>query len=254
MITNIHEPRLLVTSDTHIGNHFCHARPGLIQLLNYAQANKYNVCINGDGIDVLQTSVKKMSIETAALLREFRRIAAEITIYYTVGNHDIVLEHCLGDWGGLHFVPFLNVTSGNKRIRIEHGHLYDPFLMKHPELQPALTRFIGFCARLHPWLYTLDEPFKRLRYRYVNRLLRINQRPTGRSADWRDDENPSFLEAAEELAQRGFDFVIFGHTHHAGVVPLNGNRASYVNPGSWFQEPHYIVINDGDVSLKPWRG
>lgn len=253
MITNINERRLLVTSDTHIGNLFCDARPGLVRLLNYAKDNHYNVCINGDGIDVLQTSVKKMSLETAALLREFQRIAAEITIYYTIGNHDIILEHCLGDWGGLKFVPFLNVTSGKKRIRIEHGHLYDPFLMKHPELQPALTRFIGFCARLHPWLYTLDEPFKSLRYRYVSRLLGKRRR-TFKHAPWLADENPSFMEAAEELSQRGFDVVIFGHTHHAGLVQMNDDRASYVNPGSWFHQPHYILIEDGEVQLKPWLG
>ena len=252
MITNVHEPRLLVTSDTHIGNLFCDARPGLIRLLDYARANKYNVCINGDGIDVLQTSVQKMTGETPALLREFRRIASEITIYYTIGNHDIVLEHCLGDWGGLRFVPFLNVTSGSRRIRIEHGHLYDPFLMKHPEWQPKLTRFIGFCCRLHPKLYLLDEFFKTIRYRHISRLLGNGHRP-GLPAQ-RDDENPSFLEAAEELAQRGFDCVIFGHTHHEGVLPLNGSRASYVNPGAWFRQPHYITITEGEVELKAWEG
>ena len=53
MITDVREERLLVTSDTHIGNLFCDARRGLIRLLEYARANGYNVCINGDGIDVL---------------------------------------------------------------------------------------------------------------------------------------------------------------------------------------------------------
>ena len=253
MITDVRESRLLVTSDTHIGNLFCDARPGFIRLLDFARTNNYNVCINGDGIDVLQTSVRKMTGETPALLREFRRIASDITIYYTIGNHDIILEHCLGDWGGLRFVPFLNVTSGTKRIRIEHGHLYDLFLMKHPEWQPRLTRFIGFCARLHPGLYRLDEFFKTLRYRHFAKWLggdRARRRVPGE----RDDEHPSFLEAAEELSQRGFDYVIFGHTHHEGILPLNNNRASYVNPGGWFRQPHYILITEGDVQLKPWRG
>ncbi len=252
MITDVHESRLLVTSDTHIGNLFCDARPGLVRLLDYACANGYNVCINGDGIDVLQTSVQKMIGETPALLREFRRVASEITIYYTIGNHDIILEHCLGDWGGVKFVPFLNVTSGNKRIRIEHGHLYDPFLMKHPEWQPKLTRFIGFCARLHPRLYHLDEFFKVLRYRHIPRWMGRNG-DGPRMPGQRDDENPSFLEAADELSQRGFDYVIFGHTHHEGILPLNDNAARYVNPGAWFRQPHYVTINDGNVELKAWQ-
>ena len=252
MITDVHERRLLVTSDTHIGNLFSEARPGLIRLLDYARSTGYNVCINGDGIDVLQTSVTKMTTETPVLLREFRRLAADITIYYTVGNHDIILEHCLGDWGGLRFVPFLNVTSGGKRIRIEHGHLYDHFLMRHPEWAPRLTRFIGFCCRMHPKLYSLDEFFKAVRHRHIGKWL-------GNGADHRipgqrDDESPAFLEAAEELAQRGFDYVIFGHTHHEGVIPLNDDRSAYLNPGAWFRQPHYISVTDGVVELKPWHG
>jgi UDP-2,3-diacylglucosamine pyrophosphatase LpxH len=252
MITDVREPRLIVTSDTHIGNLFCDARAGLIRLLDYAREHRYNVVINGDGIDVLQTSVRKVTGETPALLRELRRISAEITIYYTIGNHDVILEHCLGDWGGLRLVPFLNVTSGEKRIRIEHGHLYDPFLMKHPEWQPKLTRFIGFCCRLHPKLYLLDEFFKTLRYRHIARWF---GKEAPRRAVQRDDENPSFLEAAEELSQRGFDCVIFGHTHHEGVLPLNDNRAQYVNPGAWFRHPpHYVVIDEGRIELRKWTG
>jgi UDP-2,3-diacylglucosamine pyrophosphatase LpxH len=251
MITDVRESRLLVTSDTHVGNLFCDARAGLVRLLDHARSTGYNVCINGDGIDVLQTTVKQMANETPPLLREFRRIASEITIYYTIGNHDVILEHCLGDWGGLRFVPFLNVMSGNRRIRIEHGHLYDEFLMKHPEWAPRLTRFIGFCCRPHRKLYYLDEFFKIVRNRHIARWRgeRGRERP-----GQRDDENPSFLEAAEELAQRGFDYVIFGHTHHEGMVPINGNRSVYVNPGGWFRQPHYVLITDGVVELKPWRG
>ena len=252
MITDVRESRLLVTSDTHVGNLFCNARAGLIRLLDHARSTGYNVCINGDGIDVLQTSVTKMATETPALLREFRRIASEITIYYTVGNHDIIVEHCFGDWGGLRFVPFLNVTSGDRRIRIEHGHLYDEFLMKHPEWGPRWTRFLGFCCRMHPRLYGLDEFFKTVRHRYIARWR--GEHEGARRPGGRDDESPAFLEAAEELSQRGFDYVIFGHTHHPGIVPLNNNRAAYLNPGGWFRQPHYIVITDGEVALKPWHG
>jgi UDP-2,3-diacylglucosamine pyrophosphatase LpxH len=247
MITDVHERRLLVTSDTHIGNLFCDARPGFIRLLDYARANKYNVCINGDGIDVLQTSVRKMTGETPALLREFRRIASEITIYYTVGNHDIILEHCLGDWGGLRFVPFLNVTSGTKRIRIEHGHLYDPAIISYNP-QHGFTWFVSTLFRLYPPAYHWHAKYEAIKYRRVNR-----NHPAGDSPLVRD-VSPTYLEAAQELSQRGFDAVIFGHTHFHGVVPLNGTRARYFNTGSWFGNPHFITIEDGEIELRPWVG
>jgi UDP-2,3-diacylglucosamine pyrophosphatase LpxH len=250
VITDVREERLIVTSDTHIGSFFCNARPGLIRLMDHARLQGYNVCINGDGIDVLHSSLAKMTVEASALLREIRRIAADITIYYTVGNHDIVLEHGIGDWGAIRLVPYLNVRSGDKRIRVEHGHLYDPFLMKHPELQPALTRFIGWCCRVYPPWYDLEERIKHVRYRDLPRLL--GHRTVTRSGVERHDENPAFFEAAEELAQRGFDAVVFGHTHHPGVLPLNGDTSIYVNTGAWSRQPHYAVIEEGHIELRPW--
>jgi UDP-2,3-diacylglucosamine pyrophosphatase LpxH len=252
MITSVREERLIVTSDTHIGSFFCDARRGLIRLIEHARDEGYNICINGDGIDVLHTSLERMTVEGSALLREFRRLSSEITIYYTIGNHDIILEHYVGEWGGFQLVPFLNVTSGGKRIRIEHGHLYDPFLMKYPELQPALTKFIGWCCRFYPPWYNLEERIKHVRYGKLPRLF--GRRSVTRSGVHRVDENPSFLEAAEELSQRGFDVVIFGHTHHPGVLPLNGNAASYVNTGAWARHPHYAVITEGEIELRPWTG
>lgn len=251
MIADVREERLIVTSDTHIGSHFCDARHGLIRLLDHAREQGYNVCINGDGIDVLHTSLARMTVEASALLRDIRRIAADITIYYTVGNHDIILEHAVGDWGGIRLVPFLNVRSGDRRIRVEHGHLYDPFLMKHPELQPALTRFIGWCCRFYPPWYDLEERIKHVRYRDLPRLM--GRRNVSRAGVERPDENPAFIDGAEELAQRGFDAVIFGHTHHAGVLPLNDGAAQYINTGAWSRQPYYAVIDSGRIELKPWE-
>jgi UDP-2,3-diacylglucosamine pyrophosphatase LpxH len=250
MITDVRENRLLVTSDTHVGSLFCDARRGLVRWLDYACAHKYNVCINGDGIEVQYTSLTRFTTETAALLRDIRRLASEITIYYTIGNHDIILEHYLGEWGGLRLVPYLNVSSATKRIRIEHGHLYDTSLMTRPDLRYGLRRFFCFLCRMYPPGFHSYQMYETLRYRYLRRLLghdrHLLDSPVTR------DVSPSFHEAAEDLAQRGFDAVIFGHTHRHGVLPVNGNRARYFNTGSWFDQPHYVVIDNGEVELRPW--
>jgi len=238
MILNVQEDRLLITSDTHLGSLFCNPRPGLTHFLEYARVHKYNVCVNGDGIDVLHTSLRKMTRETAGFLPELRRITdgGDITIYYTIGNHDIVLEHYLADWGRLRLVPFLNVTSGNKRIRIEHGHLYDPFFLKHPDLQDALTRFGGLICRIHPPWYHWYKLYGVLKYRYIYRLLKRTHAEGG-----------GFLDA-----RRGFDAVIFGHTHNPGILPLNGGKARYMNTGSWFSQPYYVELLNGEIAFKPW--
>ena len=246
----VHEDRLLVTSDTHVGSFFCDARRRFIEFLRYAADHRCNLVINGDGIDVVHTSLKRISTEAMALIRELERASKVITIYYTVGNHDLLLEHGIGEWGALKLVPFLNLHSGGKRIRIEHGHLYDPFLMNHPDLQHTLTRFTFYLCRLYPPWYFWHEGYKVFRHKYVGRLTGESRR----SRPGAPIDNPRYLEAAEELSRRGFDAVIFGHTHHEAMLPLNRQRAMYYNPGSWFRRPHYLTIDRGEIALKPWTG
>ncbi|HEX5474618.1 MAG TPA: metallophosphoesterase [Vicinamibacterales bacterium] len=252
MITNVREERLLITSDTHIGSYFCNARPHLVPFLEYAAAGGYNVCFNGDGIDVLHTSLRKITAETAALLADTQRVLQKypaLTIYYTVGNHDIILEHYMAEWSRMRLVPFLNVLSGDKRYRVEHGHLYDPFFIRHPDLQNAMTRFSYYLCRLHPAWY---HWFKR----YHTAKLRLKRRLFGGNVDEtliEGGEGPAFVEAAGELAQRGFDAVVFGHTHNENVLPLKGTEAVYYNTGSWFGQPYYVEIDHGAIALKPWR-
>ncbi len=89
-----------------------------------------------------------------------------------------------------------------------------------------------------------------VRYRYIRRLLGQDRHLL--DSPMTRDVSPSFQEAAEDVAQRGFDAVIFGHTHYHGVLPLNGNRARYFNTGSWFDQPHYVAIDNGEMELRPW--
>ncbi|MEO6628450.1 MAG: hypothetical protein ABIP03_07750, partial [Aquihabitans sp.] len=57
-------------------------------------------------------------------------------------------------------------------------------------------------------------------------------------------------EAAEMLLARGFDAVVFGHTHHAEVADLPSG--TYLNSGNWLHGHTYVDIDHGDVSLKVW--
>lgn len=51
---------------------------------------------------------------------------------------------------------------------------------------------------------------------------------------WVEREDKRYLEAAGTLAQRGFEVVIFGHTHHVKRVALpNPSYATYLNTGTW---------------------
>ncbi len=243
MKTNIEEARLAIISDLHLGNPFCRARSDIVRFLSDACDQGISVCINGDGLDIAQTSVSKLAREVPEVFQQLSRLSQNgMNVYYVVGNHDLVLEHFIEAWGLFTVVPFLNLRSGNKRIRIEHGHIYDPFFVHRPGLYEFATWAAGLVLNIHPGAYWMWLWFERLRTRI-------------RSGEVIIGGSPAFVEAARMLCDRGFDVVAFGHTHHAELVELVelGESKTYVNSGSWLLRPNYIWIEDGEVSVEIWQ-
>jgi len=240
MLTRIDSKKLVVISDLHLGNPFSTAHHTIGLFLRWAAKEGFDICINGDGLEIAQASFRKIAKDLPEVFQTLSAISKKgVKTYYIVGNHDIVLEHFLEDWGAFKVAPFLNVRSGLSRIRIEHGHLYDPRFVKNPELYEFLTWLAGFFLSVSPKLYLLWIRWEKLK-------SRLRARKTGIVG-----EPPEFREAAQELIKRGFDTVIFGHTHHAGVFDFS-DSARYFNSGSWLLGTHYIEIIEGKVSLKTW--
>ncbi len=244
MITEISTRRLLIVSDLHLGNPFSKATRPTVEFLRWAAQNNYDVCINGDGFEIAQVSFSKIARDVPDVFHAIKSFTdTGRSLYYIIGNHDIVLENMLNDWGGFKMAPFLNVKSGGRRIRIEHGHLYDPSFVNNPELYEFLTWFAGIFLNLSPSLYKSWIAFEKFKSKYLWKSKAKAGIP---------GEHPSFFEAASELSRRGFDTIVFGHTHHAGRVELSGG-AEYFNSGSWLIGTPLIRIEDGCVTLERWE-
>jgi UDP-2,3-diacylglucosamine pyrophosphatase LpxH len=240
MITNLTTKKMVVISDLHFGNPFSSTTHIVLDFIKWAASQDYDICINGDGLEVAQASLSKMVTEMPEVVRTIKNINKQNhNIYYIVGNHDMAFENFLEDWGYFKVSPFLNVQSGDSRIRIEHGHIYDPLFVKYPRLYEKLTHFGGLLLKISPSLYKSWIAFEKWR-------AQLRAKKTGIIG-----EPPEFQEAAREISQRGFDCVVFGHTHHPGEVFLE-NEKRYLNPGSWLLSCHYVEINNGHVSLKIW--
>jgi len=163
MITNICEDRLIIISDLYLGNPACFSKRKIVEFLAYAADNHYNLCINGDGFDIAKTSFVRLAQEAPEVFKQLRRFAKKnLKFYYVIGNHDMVLEHFFEDWDLFTLAPFLNVTSGDLRIRIEHGHLYDPFFIKMPEVYEIVTHIGGFFLSMTPWWYKFWMGFEKI--------------------------------------------------------------------------------------------
>lgn len=240
MITSIHSSKLVVISDLHLGNPFSNKRTEAVQFLRWAAKNDYDIVVNGDGLEIAQASFEKIAQDLPEVLQALKELSSTgKNIYYVVGNHDIALEHFLEDWGVVKVSPFLNLTSAQNRIRIEHGHLYDPFFVKFPVLYEVLTRAAGLLLKISPKLYQAWILWEKY-------LAHRRAKKTGIMG-----EPAEFAQAARELCDRGFDAIIFGHTHHRGHVALAPQK-HYFNSGSWMLSNHYLEIVDGHIKTKNW--
>jgi UDP-2,3-diacylglucosamine pyrophosphatase LpxH len=241
VIIDVEEERLLVISDLHLGNPASTAERRLVGFLDHAADIGASVCINGDGFDMLQTSFTRLVNSSLPVLSKLRRVqAAGGRVYYVVGNHDIVLEHFLENVLVFGMAPFLNVRSGGRRIRVEHGHLYDPFFSRLPRLYSFSTRVAGLALFLHKDVY-----------RAWTAATEVVDGWRRRRAGTDAVDFSASHEAAEMLLGRGFDVVVFGHTHNAEEITLPSG--TYINAGDWMKGRTYVDIDHGEVTLRTWQ-
>ncbi len=241
MIIDAEFERLFVISDLHLGNPASTARDRLLGFLDHAIECGAGLCINGDGFEMLQTSMSRLAADAVPVVKRLHVLGERVgPVRYVIGNHDMVLEHFIEGWMLATLSPFLNVRSGDQRIRVEHGHLYDPFFAKHPDVYEAAAWLAGRFLALSPDTYAL----------WTRAQKRLEDRRKRATVDDEASSSVHYYEAAEMLLQRGFDTVVFGHTHNAEVVDLDSG--TYVNSGNWLQGNWYVDIEAGQVSLRRW--
>jgi UDP-2,3-diacylglucosamine pyrophosphatase LpxH len=242
MRIDVAEERLVVISDLHIGNPYSLATRKLATFVDYLIDGRYNLCINGDGVDILQGRLRGLTEQTLDILDLLRKFeSAGGHTYYVVGNHDMALERALNTFLADYLTPFLNVTSGKLRIRVEHGHVYDPFYAASPRVYEMLGVAAAPLLRLYPDIYKAWSGTARVRRRAAKWL-----RETSEGYDTAEQE------AAGMLANRGFDVVIFGHTHRPERLDLP-NGAVYFNSGNWLRNSTFVQIADDSATLLRWE-
>jgi len=242
MQINIHQDRMLVISDLHMGCPLFKQIHTLEKFFEFVKQNQFNLCINGDGIDISQSSLMQMSRDVPIIFQQIAQMRSlGLKVYYVVGNHDIILEHFLQDWGLFELLPFMNLTTKGKRIRIEHGHIYDSLCVASPIIFKWMEIMGGALLRFTPNIYHLYQWFEKQFYG-------TDIVGTGGLRG----EDPAYMRAVSELLQRGFDAVIFGHTHRPGVVKLEQGKV-YINPGSWIHNTYFVQIQNGQVELREFK-
>jgi len=215
--TIANEEHLYIISDLHLGNPSFVNVDRLDSFLKYLSKMDVNLCINGDGIDLLQLSVPKLTSDLQSILNSLLNFCNQGNkkIYYVIGNHDVYMEAFLEGSGVFSVVPFIDVISGDQRIHIEHGHLYDPIFLFYPKLYIQMSKLLGLFVLISPTFFHLwFKSWHFLSWIKNRKKLKLPDPPI---------DNPNYISAARELFDRGFDTVIFCHTHHSGVQTIGKN-------------------------------
>jgi UDP-2,3-diacylglucosamine pyrophosphatase LpxH len=219
----------VIVSDIHLGSDNCEARRlcRFLEQLAGGELHTSTLILNGDVFDSIDfRRLKKQHWKVLSLIR---KLSDKIDIIWISGNHDgptEIVSHLLGTKVREEHV----LCSGDRRILVLHGHVFDDFIETHP----VLTWFSDVIY----WM-----------------LQRIDR--THSFAKWAKKSSKVFLRCArkveegavERARKRGCSAVCCGHTHHPMVE--NSRDVHYYNGGCWTEWPGtYLTIVNGQVRLE----
>jgi UDP-2,3-diacylglucosamine pyrophosphatase LpxH len=166
------------------------------------------------------------------ILSLLRKLSDRMDIFWLCGNHDgpaEIVSHLLG----VRVLDEYILESGDERILILHGHIFDEFLDAHP----ILTWF-GDC--IYWGLQKLDKSHSMAKYakHRSKTFLRCAQRIEDKSIEY--------------ARKRDCTAVCCGHTHHA--VTRHTPQMRYYNSGCWTELPcTYLTVADGVVETRHYE-
>ncbi|MCB9668313.1 MAG: metallophosphoesterase [Alphaproteobacteria bacterium] len=275
------DAKVWFVSDMHLGDGtrsdvFFGKDRHLIALIERVQEEGGVLVVLGDAIDFNQAwSFTRVLRAHQELLSAMSGLSREGRLYYVIGNHDYDItlyreilnfrvcdELHIGDrvlaLHGWQFDPFLaeEVPKGHQWSTTVH-HLVERYL--NTWLRIPLGEFYTLSNRLMFWLAhkiaLVGNAFTRLQ-----RALGIDATsdPLNRYLDYWAQGNMGdpmgIFRPAYATAKAGpWPWVICGHSHLPGIVPVPGRPGGYVNTGSWtFASSHYVVWDGERFQASDW--
>ena len=218
----------IIVSDIHLGSENCQAKSlcRLLAKIHDDELPTARLILNGDVFDSID--FRRLNKSHWKVLSLLRKMSDDIEITWLCGNHDgsaDIVSHLLG----VNVCDDVIVESGDARILVLHGHIFDEFLDRHP-----ILTWIG--DTVYAVLQKVDGSHSIARYAKSRSkiFLRCAQK---------------IMEGAVQMARaRGCTAVCCGHTHQ----PLADSTLSlpYFNSGSWTELPcTYLSIANGVVQV-----
>ena len=218
----------VILSDLHLGSHNCEAKKiaHFLERLVEGEIRTQRLILNGDVFDSFD--FRRLSKKHWRVLSLLRKLSDQLEIIWLCGNHDGSAEfvsHLLG----VEVMDDYILESGERRILVLHGHIFDDFLDNHP-----ILTWIGDC--IYFFLQWID------RTHALARRAKYGSKVFLRSAR-------KIEEGSIELARkRDCHAVCCGHTHSA--CASTEQNVHYFNSGCWTELPcSYLTVTMGNVRV-----
>jgi len=243
---------LYFISDVHLGAHSPAEETAresrLLDLLEQVGTDGERLYILGDLFDFwfeYRHVIPAAGLRVLAALRGLTEQGVEV--HYLAGNHDFAIGAFISDTIGcrIHREP-IDLEWNGTRFHLHHG---DGLAGKDTGYR-LMTRVIR--SRAAKWLWRLIHPG--LGFAIANRVSGTSRRYTSGKDFGSDTRTHSHL---DEMAARGYDYIIMGHSHLAEERRLDAG-GTYINLGSWlgggapharFSEERMAITLPGDSPL-----
>lgn len=219
----------IIISDIHLGSNVCQSKT-LINFLEKIQSQEIlsrKLIINGDLFD--SWDFRKLKKNQWKVLSDIRKLSKLLKVIWISGNHDGPAE-IISNLIGVEFEYEYEFTSGDKKVLVLHGDVFDNFISKYPRLTKIADNFYRF-------LQKIDKSF------YWSKFVKRNSK--------------TFLRCSEQICERAKEYCSFkkcnivccGHSHLAKVD--NSSEVQYYNSGCWTESfCSYLLVHDGTVEIE----
>ena len=236
------EVDIVVISDVHLGTYGCQAK----ELLKYLKSIKPGVLIlNGDIIDIWQFSKSYWPESHMKVVRRILKFVGDgVPVYYLTGNHDEMLRK-FADFkiGSFQLLNRLVLNIGNNKAWIFHGDVFD-VTMQHSKWLAKLgavgyDTLIIINSMVNWFLTKMGKP-----------KMSFSQKVKGRVKEAVKFINHFEQVAADLAIQKGYDYVLCGHIHHAEIRTIKSSVGEgsvlYLNSGDWVESLTSLEYHKGE--------
>lgn len=226
--------RTVILSDCHIGS----------PEANVAHLNRFlltlecdRLILAGDIFDLWDMSAEEIKRIYFPTIEKLRRMSAKMKIEYLLGNHDEgYLDNPLIPLTEIPVIKECKFSLPDGRVvGVVHGDEYDHMYKKHYWLY-----------RVSAWLNGLSS--KVLNFSWKDTYGK--QTCTSLSGvDYSKAVDKVHNAARKDMAKKGYDIVVMGHTHAPIHCFKRANFAELYNTGDWKKNDSYVLIDENSINI-----